>query len=209
MCLVPGLVILLLYGFYGWGLLVFAVAGVTDALDGLASRLLHQRTELGTMLDPLADKLLVTSSLVVLSWPSASLVVPIPVWITILSISRDAGILWPCSSSTSISEDGASPELFGKSDDDGPHRHDSLGDRVQLSRDRPCFDRLSTGGDGGLGRRLRAPLPLHDTRHSRRRGHGTRNRQRVTISATVKAPALCVVAGSRFGDKRCSTCRCC
>ncbi len=112
MCLVPGLVILLLYGFYGWGLLVFAVAGVTDALDGLASRLLHQRTELGTMLDPLADKLLVTSSLVVLSWPSASLVVPIPVWITILSISRDAGILWPCSSSTSISEDGASPRAF-------------------------------------------------------------------------------------------------
>jgi len=93
MCLVPGLVILLVYGFYGWALIVFAIAGVTDALDGLAARLLHQRTELGTMLDPLADKLLVTSSLVVLSWPSASLVVPIPVWITILSISRDAGIL--------------------------------------------------------------------------------------------------------------------
>ena len=88
MCLVPGLVILLVYGFYGWALIVFAIAGVTDALDGLAARLLHQRTELGTMLDPLADKLLVTSSLVVLSWPSASLVVPIPVWITILSISR-------------------------------------------------------------------------------------------------------------------------
>ncbi len=93
MCLVPGLVILLIYGFYGWALLVFAIAGVTDALDGLAARLLHERTELGTMLDPLADKLLVTSSLVVLSWPKASLVVPIPVWITILSISRDAGIL--------------------------------------------------------------------------------------------------------------------
>jgi len=93
MCLVPGLVILLLYGFYGWALLVFAVAGLTDALDGLAARLLHERTELGTMLDPLADKFLVTSSLVVLSWPSDSLVVPIPAWITILSISRDAGIL--------------------------------------------------------------------------------------------------------------------
>ena len=93
MCLVPGLVILLLYGFYGWALLVFAVAGLTDALDGLAARLLHERTELGTMLDPLADKFLVTSSLVVLSWPSDALVVPIPVWITVLSISRDAGIL--------------------------------------------------------------------------------------------------------------------
>ncbi len=93
MCLIPGLVILLVYGSYGWALVVFAVAGVTDALDGLAARLRNERTELGTMLDPLADKLLVTSSLVVLSLPGASLVVPIPVWITILSISRDVGIL--------------------------------------------------------------------------------------------------------------------
>lgn len=93
MCLVPALVILLVYGFYGWALIVFAVAGVTDALDGLAARLRHERTELGTMLDPLADKLLVTSSLIALSLPSEGLLVRIPVWIAILSISRDAGIL--------------------------------------------------------------------------------------------------------------------
>lgn len=93
MCLVPVLVILLVYGFYGWALIVFFVAGITDALDGLFARIRHERTELGTMLDPLADKLLVTASLIVLSLPSESLTVRIPAWITILSISRDVGIL--------------------------------------------------------------------------------------------------------------------
>ncbi len=93
MCLVPGLVILLVYGFYGWALIVFFVAGVTDALDGFFARIRNERTELGTMLDPLADKLLVTSSLIALSLPSESLTVRIPAWIAILSISRDAGIL--------------------------------------------------------------------------------------------------------------------
>lgn len=92
-CLVPALVILLVYGFYGWGLVVFVIAGITDALDGLAARIRHERTELGTLLDPLADKLLVTSSLIVLSLPSSHLSVRIPPWIAILSISRDAGIL--------------------------------------------------------------------------------------------------------------------
>ncbi len=92
-CLVPLLVILLVYGFYGWGLTVFVVAGITDALDGLVARIRHERTELGTLLDPLADKLLVTSSLIVLSLPSPHLAVRIPPWIAILSISRDAGIL--------------------------------------------------------------------------------------------------------------------
>lgn len=93
MCLVPVLVILLAYGYYGWALAVFIMAGITDALDGLFARIRHERTELGTMLDPLADKLLVTSSLIVLALPSPSLTVRIPAWIAILSISRDVGIL--------------------------------------------------------------------------------------------------------------------
>lgn len=93
MCLVPLLVILLVYGFYGWGLIVFVIAGITDALDGFFARIRHERTELGTMLDPLADKLLVTSSLIVLALPSETLTVRVPAWIAILSISRDAGIL--------------------------------------------------------------------------------------------------------------------
>lgn len=92
-CLVPALVILVVYGYFGWALVVFAIAGITDALDGLFARIRHERTHLGTILDPLADKLLVTSLLIVLSVPSPVLVVRIPAWIAILSISRDAGIL--------------------------------------------------------------------------------------------------------------------
>ena len=93
MLLVPAIAILVVYGFFGWALIVFFVAGVTDALDGLAARLRNEQTELGTLLDPLADKLLVTVALIVLSLPSTELTVRIPAWITILSISRDFGIL--------------------------------------------------------------------------------------------------------------------
>ncbi len=92
-CLVPVLVILVVYGFFGWALLGFFVAAVTDALDGLSARMRHERTHLGAILDPLADKLLVTALLIVLALPSPELLVRIPPWIAILSIGRDAGIL--------------------------------------------------------------------------------------------------------------------
>jgi cardiolipin synthase len=92
-CLVPALVILLVYDYFGWTLALFFVAGVTDALDGWFARIRHERTRLGTILDPLADKLLVTSLLIVLALPGSNLTVRIPPWIAILSISRDAGIL--------------------------------------------------------------------------------------------------------------------
>ena len=54
MCLVPALVILVIYGYFGWALAVFTVAEITDALDGLFARMRHERTQLGTILDPLA-----------------------------------------------------------------------------------------------------------------------------------------------------------
>jgi cardiolipin synthase (CMP-forming) len=92
-CLVPALVILVVYDYFGWALALFFIAGVTDALDGWFARIRHERTHLGAILDPLADKLLVTSLLIVLALPSSDLAVRIPPWIAILSISRDAGIL--------------------------------------------------------------------------------------------------------------------
>ena len=91
--MVPALVILVIYGYFGWALAVFAIAGITDALDGLFARMRHERTQLGTILDPLADKLLVVASLIILTLPNPALTVHIPAWITILTISRDAGIL--------------------------------------------------------------------------------------------------------------------
>ncbi len=92
-CLVPALVILVVYGYFGWALSVFFVAAVTDGLDGLVARLRHEGTALGAILDPLADKLLTTALLIVLALPNPALTVRIPPWIAILSIGRDAGIL--------------------------------------------------------------------------------------------------------------------
>lgn len=91
--LVPAFVILVIYGRLGWALAAFVTAGITDGLDGLIARRTNQRTELGAFLDPMADKLLLVSAFVVLSLPSIGLTNRIPVWLTVLIISRDVGIV--------------------------------------------------------------------------------------------------------------------
>jgi cardiolipin synthase len=92
MGLAPVLMILVLSRELRWALVVFVVAGVTDLLDGLIARLGHQRTTLGAMLDPIADKLLMLSCLISLTW-GPSLPNPVPAWFTIISLSRDFIIL--------------------------------------------------------------------------------------------------------------------
>lgn len=87
--LVPVFVILIVYGYFGWALVVFAVAGLTDLFDGLLARTLSTRTSLGAWLDPVADKLLLVSTFVVLTVPGLGLVNRLPLWLTILIISRD------------------------------------------------------------------------------------------------------------------------
>ena len=91
--LIPAFVILMLYGEFGWALATFIVAGLTDALDGLAARLADQKSELGAWLDPAADKLLLLSTFIVLTLPNIGLVNQLPLWLTILVISRDVGIV--------------------------------------------------------------------------------------------------------------------
>jgi cardiolipin synthase len=93
MLLIPAFVILLVYGRPGWALIVFAFAGVTDALDGIAARWTGERTSLGAWLDPMADKLLLVTTFVVLTVPGTGLVNRFPVWLTILVISRDIVIV--------------------------------------------------------------------------------------------------------------------
>ena len=93
MLLIPAFVILTLYGEFGWALITFMVAGLTDLLDGLAARTAGQRTELGAWLDPAADKLLLVTTFIVLTLPNIGLVNRIPLWLTILIISRDVGIV--------------------------------------------------------------------------------------------------------------------
>jgi cardiolipin synthase len=74
-------------------LIVFLVASSTDILDGMAARLWHQKTKLGALLDPAADKLLMTASIIILSFPSLSHPNTIPLWLTLLIVSRDVAIV--------------------------------------------------------------------------------------------------------------------
>ncbi len=93
MLLIPALVILVVYGMNGWALVVFVVAGVTDALDGVLARWWSRPTSLGALLDPMADKLLLISTFVVLTLPGLDLPNHFPVWLTVLVISRDVIIV--------------------------------------------------------------------------------------------------------------------
>jgi cardiolipin synthase len=92
MGLSPLLVVLVLSHEMAWALAVFVVAGVTDLLDGVAARHSGHPTALGAMLDPVADKVLLTSSFIALTW-GPDLVVRLPVWLTVVTLSRDAIIV--------------------------------------------------------------------------------------------------------------------
>jgi len=89
MVFVPCFVILLIYDYPKAATIVFLLAGITDGLDGLLARKLQQKTVLGSFLDPMADKILLTAAFVTLTVPSIPLVLHIPTWLTILTISRD------------------------------------------------------------------------------------------------------------------------
>ena len=91
--LVPAFIILTVYGYLGWALIVFAVAGLTDLLDGLIARTFSRHTDLGAWLDPMADKLLIVTTVIVLTLPGLGLVNTLPIWLTILVISRDLAIV--------------------------------------------------------------------------------------------------------------------
>lgn len=93
MGLVPLFIIAVTDGEAGRALILFAVAGVTDSLDGFLARFWGQQSLLGTYLDPIADKLLLTSAYVVLAIPSLNPLMPIPVWVTVLVIARDVLIV--------------------------------------------------------------------------------------------------------------------
>jgi cardiolipin synthase (CMP-forming) len=91
--LIPVFVTALYYQRFSWALAVFLVAAVTDGLDGLVARSFNQKTQLGEILDPMADKLLLVTAFVILSLPRFTLTDPIPFWLTVVVISRDAIIV--------------------------------------------------------------------------------------------------------------------
>ena len=87
--LVPVFLWLVVTGSVGTALAVFLLAGATDLLDGLIARKFGQRTALGRFLDPLADKLLMVSALVVLTLENQALQVQIPQWLPLSVVGRD------------------------------------------------------------------------------------------------------------------------
>lgn len=89
MIFIPCFVLLLIYNHPKAAILVLILAGVTDGLDGLLARKFQQKTVLGSFLDPMADKLLLTSAFVTLTVPSVPVAYHIPIWLTVTSISRD------------------------------------------------------------------------------------------------------------------------
>ena len=80
----PVFLTLIAYQRYRWALLVLVVAGLSDAVDGLLARKLNQHSSLGAYLDPIADKLLLSSSFIILAYKTR-----IAWWTTIIVISRD------------------------------------------------------------------------------------------------------------------------
>ena len=87
-CLAPFLVAAVLEAHYAVGFGLFVAAGLTDALDGTLARVLKQHTQLGQYLDPVADKLLLSTLFLVLTHLGL-----IPVTVTALVFGRDVGIL--------------------------------------------------------------------------------------------------------------------
>ena len=98
MVLIPVFVTMLFYRRFVLALAVFVCAGLTDGLDGLLARRFDQRSQLGTVLDPIADKLMMVTAFIVLSMRSVFPApvpshLPVPFWVTIAVISRDVFII--------------------------------------------------------------------------------------------------------------------
>jgi cardiolipin synthase len=115
MLLVPPFVILLLYDHQGWALVTFMAAGVTDLFDGLIARRTGQKTTLGAWLDPMADKLLLVSMFVMLTLPGIGSANRLPLWFTVLVLSRDITIVLTVAVvNLAIGPRTFRPSIFGK-----------------------------------------------------------------------------------------------
>jgi cardiolipin synthase len=120
MVLIPVFASLLFYQRFILALAIFVLAGVTDGLDGLLARRFNQKSQLGTILDPIADKLMLVTSFVVLSMRSVfpqplPSHLPVPFWVTVAVISRDVFILVGAAAINIVTGfRGFRPSLLGK-----------------------------------------------------------------------------------------------
>jgi cardiolipin synthase len=100
MVMIPLMITLVLSNHSAWAFVVFVFAGLSDFLDGVIARRYKQSSTLGSFLDPMADKLLMTACFIVLSIPDHPQTFPefaapnhIPIYLTIVTISRDVFIV--------------------------------------------------------------------------------------------------------------------
>ncbi|MEN3325790.1 MAG: hypothetical protein V7638_597 [Acidobacteriota bacterium] len=120
MVLIPVFVSLLFYQRFILALAIFVLAGVTDGLDGLLARRFNQKSQLGTILDPIADKLMLVTSFIVLSMRSVfpqplPSHLPVPFWVTVAVISRDVFIMVGAAAINIVTGfRGFRPSLLGK-----------------------------------------------------------------------------------------------
>jgi cardiolipin synthase (CMP-forming) len=99
--LVPFFIISIIYyiksgeEFYRWfAISCFALAAISDGIDGFIARHFNQWSELGTILDPLADKLLLVSGIILLSFHNERHLMTIPIWLTVTILSRDVILMF-------------------------------------------------------------------------------------------------------------------
>jgi cardiolipin synthase (CMP-forming) len=120
MVLIPVFVSLLFYQRFLPALGVFVIAGLTDGLDGLLARRFNQKSQLGTILDPIADKLMLVTAFIVLSMRSVYPLpvpshLPVPFWVTVAVISRDVFIMVGAAAINIVTGfRGFRPSLLGK-----------------------------------------------------------------------------------------------
>lgn len=118
MGLIPVFVSLVYYGYSKWALAVFLIAGVSDGIDGFLARKFKQESELGTIIDPIADKLLMTVAFIILTLPNVlppTRHLPIPFWVTASVIGRDILILTVAAAINIITGfRGFKPSFWGK-----------------------------------------------------------------------------------------------
>lgn len=119
MALIPLFASLLYYGSYKWALFVFFFAGVSDGIDGFIARRFNQSSSLGTILDPIADKLLMTTAFVLVTLPHVLPIdnkhFPVPFWVTSAVIGRDVLIIVVALAIFMMTEfRGFKPSIWGK-----------------------------------------------------------------------------------------------
>ena len=118
MGLIPVFVSLVYYGYSKWALAIFLIAGISDGIDGFLARKFKQESELGTIIDPIADKLLMTVAFIILTMPNVlppTRHLPIPFWVTASVIGRDVLIITIAAAINIITGfRGFKPSFWGK-----------------------------------------------------------------------------------------------